>query len=189
MKKKLTIICDSDYSIEHEWSEFDSIDHRIIVFSDQQASSCVSRYHLDALWSQAQVTILWIIHNQNKISIDGQILIWPSGKNTVWQLSEEVLIIGDHSYSFTKPVLDVAHNIVSASHKAKIHRIPKNELFYLHSRGLSQIDAKKIIIWWRIETMFDDISDIEIIHHTSKTSKQISEKEEIIKRIYHSIFS
>jgi Fe-S cluster assembly scaffold protein SufB len=185
MKKKLTIICDSNFEIETNIDTYEEIDHRIIVFSHLENTSCIAKFHLDNWSCSAQVSILWIIHNQKKVHIDGQILIWPRWENTSWHLNEEVLIIGNHSYTFTKPVLDVAHNAVSASHGAKIHKIPKNQLFYLMSRGLSEWEAKQIIIWWLIEKMFEWDPEVEIIG--TPNNKDIN-KEKIIQRIYGIIF-
>lgn len=186
MKKKLTIICDRNFNIEIGLGANEEIDHRIIVFSQLENTGCTAKFHLDNPWCSAQVSILWIIHNQNKVHIDGQILIWPKWENTSWHLSEEVLIIGNHSYTFTKPVLDVAHNAVSASHGAKIHKIPKQQLFYLTSRGLSEWQAKQIIIWWLIEKMFEWEPEVEIIGIQSDIS---TDKEKVIQRIYEVIFA
>lgn len=186
MKKKLTIVCDNKLDTEIVLDTNQSIDHRIIVFSESKDTGCVVKYLLDNPWCSAQVSILWIIHNQKKVDIDGQILISSHWENTSWHLNEEVLIIGNYSYTLTKPILDVAHNAVSASHGAKIHKIPKHHLFYLMSRGLSELEAKQIIIWWLIEKMFEWEPEIEIIGDYHRDSESL--ESDIIERIYEVIF-
>lgn len=180
MKSKLIIISDEDFSKEYRLHSWEEVDYRFIVFSNINDTQCTVKFFLDNPDCKAQVSILWIIHNQKKIHIDGQIIIGSNGSNTSWHLSEEVLIIGNHSYTFTKPVLDVANNAVSASHGAKIHRIPKSQLFYLMSRGLSEWEAKKTIITGLIEKMFEWEYELDCRWNTSiKWNKDM-----IIQRIH-----
>lgn len=188
MIHKLTIICDADFSQNYSLDKDEEIHHSYLLFSDKKDCSCKSIIHLNKDHSSAYINIVWIIHNENRVTIDGQILIGQWGTHTSWHLAEEVLIIWNHSYTHTKPILDVANNNVSASHWAKIHRIPKDQLFYLMCRGLTQEEAKKIIIWWYIEKLFEKDTEVEVIHNDQVKKIEKSWKKEIIKWIYDVIF-
>ena len=55
-------------------------------------------------------------------------------------------MLDDISRSDTIPVNDVQNNQVSFSHEAKIGKISEKSIFYLMSRGLSEEDAKALIV-------------------------------------------
>ena len=129
-----TLVCDIAYTHTILVPPGESVHHTYIVISDQLPTSCQIITYLNHPQSKAQIDMIGIIHNDKRVSLDGQILIGKDGIQTSGHLQEEVVIIGDHSYSSTKPILDVHNNQVSASHSAKIHTINPIQLFYLMSR-------------------------------------------------------
>jgi Fe-S cluster assembly scaffold protein SufB len=161
MKYTLTIICDEDFEMQIQAVNTEETNHAFLVFSNNQNTSCKVISTLNTPNAHSTITILAIIHNEHKVTIDGQISIEHSWSNTSWHLQEEILILGNQSYTLTKPILDVKNNNVSASHGAKVHRIDKQQLFYLTSRWLNEDQAKKIIISWLIYKLFEP-EDLEI---------------------------
>lgn len=159
----LTIITDSDYIKSIPAKAWDEHNHTFLVFAKQKPTSCIIKYILDTPQSKANVHIISFLHNQHKVTVDGSIIIWKSGVETSGHLLEEIIITGNQGYTYTKPVLDVANNAVSASHGARIHRLDNNQLFYLHSRGLSPDQAKKTILEGMIFNCFEWDPQIEIV--------------------------
>lgn len=72
--------------------------------------------------------------------------ILPNATNSKCSVSCDGLMLDDISRSDTIPVNDVQNNQVSFSHEAKIGKISEKSIFYLMSRGLSEEDAKALII-------------------------------------------
>ena len=64
-------------------------------------------------------------------------------KNSV---SCESLMIDSYSKSDTIPVMDIRNDEVDIGHEAKIGSISDETLFYLMSRGISELDAKAMIV-------------------------------------------
>jgi Fe-S cluster assembly protein SufB len=58
----------------------------------------------------------------------------------------ESLMIDDRSRSDTIPVMDIRCDDVDVGHEAKIGRISEQAIFYLMSRGLSEDDARALIV-------------------------------------------
>lgn len=61
-------------------------------------------------------------------------------------VSCESLMLGNISRSDTIPVNDIRTDDIEFSHEAKIGKISDKEIFYLMSRGLSEEDAKAMIV-------------------------------------------
>ena len=58
----------------------------------------------------------------------------------------ESLMLDDRSRSDTIPVMDIRNDDVDVGHEAKIGRISDDAIFYLMSRGLSEADARSMIV-------------------------------------------
>ena len=69
-----------------------------------------------------------------------------NSKNSKCSVSCESLMLDDISRSDTIPVNDIRTDEVEFSHEAKIGKISDQSIFYLMSRGLSEEDAKAMIV-------------------------------------------
>ena len=69
-----------------------------------------------------------------------------NSKNSKCSVSCESLMLDDISRSDTIPVNDIRTDDVEFSHEAKIGKISDQSIFYLMSRGLSEEDAKAMIV-------------------------------------------
>ena len=69
-----------------------------------------------------------------------------NAKNSKCSVSCESLMLDDISRSDTIPVNDIRTDEVEFSHEAKIGKISDKAIFYLMSRGLSEEDAKAMIV-------------------------------------------
>ena len=91
--------------------------------------------------------------NSKSISKDGgictfrsNVLIKNNAKKSKLALSCESLMLDSESKSDTIPVNNIQTDDVIFSHEAKIGKISDQTIFYLMSRGLSEQEAKSIII-------------------------------------------
>ena len=91
--------------------------------------------------------------NSKSISKDGGactyrslVRINPQAQNSKCSVSCESLMLDDISRSDTIPVNDIRTDEVEFSHEAKIGKISDKEIFYLMTRGLSEEDAKAMIV-------------------------------------------
>ena len=87
-----------------------------------------------------------ISKNGGKCTYRSQIKISENAKGSKCSVSCESLMLDDISISDTIPVNDVQTDEVEFSHEAKIGKISDKAIFYLMSRGLSEEDAKAMIV-------------------------------------------
>lgn len=91
--------------------------------------------------------------NTRSISKDGGIstfrsavVIGKNAKNSKSSVSCESLMLDDISRSDTIPAMDIRTADADVGHEAKIGRISDETVFYLMSRGMSEEDAKALIV-------------------------------------------
>lgn len=91
--------------------------------------------------------------NTKSISKDGgycayrsSVKILPNAYGCKSSVSCESLMLDDISRSDTIPVMDIQNDDVEVGHEAKIGRISDDAVFYLMSRGISEQDAKNMIV-------------------------------------------
>lgn len=72
--------------------------------------------------------------------------ILPNAENSKCSVTCDGLMLDDISRSDTIPVCNVENADVEFSHEAKIGKISEKAIFYLMSRGLSEDDAKAMIV-------------------------------------------
>ena len=74
------------------------------------------------------------------------VVVTAKAENSKSSVSCESLMLDDESRSDTIPVMDVRTNQADIGHEAKIGRISDEAIFYLMSRGLSEEDARALIV-------------------------------------------
>ena len=109
--------------------------------SSLSVTTTLSHSYIDA-----QIHLIVIQDKDSRLSLEGSISIEKGVEKVSAHLLEEVLLLEGTSYSRVVPVLNVASPDVQASHGAKVHKIPLEQLFYLQSRGLSSVQALQLII-------------------------------------------
>ena len=87
-----------------------------------------------------------ISKNGGKCTYRSLVRIAENAKNSKSSVSCESLMLDDFSISDTIPVNDIRTDDVEFSHEAKIGKISDKTIFYLMSRGLSEEDAKAMIV-------------------------------------------
>ena len=74
------------------------------------------------------------------------VVIQNQAKNAKSAVSCQSLMLDDISRSDTIPAIDVRTNKADVGHEAKIRRISDEAVFYLMSRGISEEEAKSLIV-------------------------------------------
>ena len=84
----------------------------------------------------------------------GVVYIGPNAKGTKGSISCESLMLDDQSRSDTIPDIVIENDDIDLGHEAKIGRIPDEDIYYLMSRGLSEEDAKAMLVRGFAEPIF-----------------------------------
>lgn len=93
----------------------------------------------------SQVNIRGVMFEQSQALFNGLIRIEKGAVRSDAFLRADFLLF-DQSKARPLPFLEILENEVKAGHAATVSRVSDEQLFYLTSRGISQTNAKKIII-------------------------------------------
>ena len=74
------------------------------------------------------------------------VVVLPNAEGSKSSVSCESLMLDDRSRSDTIPAMDIRCDAVDVGHEAKIGRISEEAIFYLMSRGMTEEDARALIV-------------------------------------------
>lgn len=92
------------------------------------------------------VTNYGVCKDHGKLEISGTTHIAKGSKNTITKQNARIMLIDEYSRGIAKPILKIDENDVKANHGASLGQLNEEHLFYLKSRGLSEAEAKRLII-------------------------------------------
>jgi len=103
-----------------------------------------------------------VVKDKSRSLFKGMIRIEKDAKNSRAYLAEHGMILSKDALADAIPGLEISTNEVKATHSASVAQINEEEVFYLTSRGLSENDAKKLIIVGFFEPLVERIPVPEI---------------------------
>ena len=81
-----------------------------------------------------------------RASYRGLVKVHPGAKNCKTSVVCDALILDKDSQSDTYPTMEIAEPATRVEHEARVSKIGDEQLFYLQSRGLSENDARLLIV-------------------------------------------
>jgi Fe-S cluster assembly protein SufB len=103
-----------------------------------------------------------VVKDKSKAIFKGMIRIEESAKNSRAYLAEHAMILSKDALADAIPGLEIETNEVKATHSASVAQINEEEVFYLMARGLSEDEAKKLIIVGFFEPLVERIPVPEV---------------------------
>lgn len=88
-----------------------------------------------------------ILDGSSQGVFNGKVYVHPEAQKTDGKQSNNNLILSDNAEVNTKPQLEIFADDVRCTHGATIGRLDENSLFYLKSRGISAITARKLLTY------------------------------------------
>lgn len=82
---------------------------------------------------------------RSRVVFHGGILIQAGADGTDARLSNKNLLLSDNAEIDTQPVLEIHADEVQAAHGATVGNLDPTALFYLRSRGLDEVQARRIL--------------------------------------------
>jgi Fe-S cluster assembly protein SufD len=78
---------------------------------------------------------------------DGRIIVRPNAQKTVSRQENRNLILSESAIADSKPTLEIHNDDVKCNHGSTIGQIEDEPMFYLRSRGLSENDARTLLVY------------------------------------------
>ncbi len=98
------------------------------------------------------------VKDQSKSKWTGMVYVSPGADKADGYQKDENLILSPGSHVYAQPGLEIITDDVKCSHGTTITDIDKDQIFYLCSRGISEIDAERLIIQGFFDTILNRIS-------------------------------
>ncbi len=92
-----------------------------------------------------------------RTSYRGLVKIIKNAERVKCNVRCDALVIDEQSRSDTYPTMEVAEDNVQIGHEASVSRIGEEQLFYLMSRGLSEVEATSLIVNGFIEPIVKEL--------------------------------
>lgn len=110
----------------------------------------------------AHTTIKTMLRDDARSDYTGLIRIEPHTRETDGHLAHDTILLSSTAKSRSIPSLEIEAHDVKAGHSASIGQIDEEVLFYLKSRGLTEEQAREIIIEGFFESALGKIPDKDI---------------------------
>lgn len=125
----------SEVSLNGLWSLQEKNECHVNVLVDHQSPYCRSMQLFKGVLRDASFS-----------SFEGKILVRPLAQKTeAFQLNNN-LLLSPGSQAKSKPNLEIYADDVKASHGATVGRLAQEHLFYLKSRGFTDLQAKQFLV-------------------------------------------
>ena len=96
--------------------------------------------------TSSRITSKSISKDNGRASYRGLIKVHKQATNVKVSVECDALLIGEEARSDTYPTMEVDNDQVRVEHEARVSKVAEEQLFYLTSRGLSEDDARLLIV-------------------------------------------
>ncbi len=96
--------------------------------------------------TSSRITSKSISKDNGRASYRGLVKIHKNAEHSKVSVECDALLIGEDARSDTYPTMEIDNDQVSVEHEARVSKVAEEQLFYLQSRGLSEDDARLLIV-------------------------------------------
>jgi len=100
-----------------------------------------------------------ILDGHSRGIFDALIRVEHSAKFTKAEQNAKSILLHDKAYMVSKPQLEIYIDELEASHGATTGQLDEKQLFYLQSRGISYVEARKILVIAFANTLIEEVKD------------------------------
>lgn len=118
----------------------------LILGRESQIKTLKTTTHHHAAHCTSQTLVRGIAHDNAETRCTGKIIVDPMASKTKAHLDAKKLLLSDTANVHILPELEIYHQDVQCTHGATIGYLDNDALFYLKSRGISDLDAKQLLI-------------------------------------------
>ena len=100
-----------------------------------------------------------ILDGHTRGIFDALIRVEETAKFTKAQQNSKAILLQEKAYMVAKPQLEIYIDELEASHGATTGQLDEKQLFYLQSRGISYVEARKMLVIAFANTLIETIKD------------------------------
>ncbi len=107
--------------------------------------------------TSSRITSKSISKGHGRASYRGMVKIYPGAVDCKVSVECDALLIGKDARSDTYPTMEIAEDNVQVEHEARVSKVSEEQIFYLQSRGLSEDEARLLIVNGFIEPFVKEL--------------------------------
>ncbi|HET6614988.1 MAG TPA: Fe-S cluster assembly protein SufB [Dehalococcoidia bacterium] len=92
-----------------------------------------------------------------RTSYRGALKVYPGAVRSKATVRCDALLLDEKSRSDTYPLMEIEEDQVTIGHEASVSKVGEDQLFYLQSRGLTEVDATKMIVNGFVEPIVKEL--------------------------------
>lgn len=96
--------------------------------------------------TSSRITSKSISKNSGRSSYRGMVKVYPGARDCRVSVECDALLLDPEARSDTYPTMEIAEDRVRIEHEARVSKVSEEQLFYLQSRGLSEDEARLLIV-------------------------------------------
>jgi len=96
--------------------------------------------------TSSRITSKSISKDNGRASYRGLVKIYKNAVNSKASVECDALLIGEEARSDTYPTMEIDNDQVKVEHEARVSKVAEEQLFYLTSRGLTEDEARLLIV-------------------------------------------
>jgi Fe-S cluster assembly protein SufB len=96
--------------------------------------------------TSSRITSKSISKDNGRASYRGLVKIYKNAVNSKVSVECDALLIGEEARSDTYPTMEIDNDQVRVEHEARVSKVAEEQLFYLTSRGLTEDEARLLIV-------------------------------------------
>ncbi len=100
-----------------------------------------------------------ILDGEARGIFDALIRVEHSAKYTKAEQNSKAILLHEKAYMAAKPQLEIYIDELEASHGATTGQLDRKQLFYLQSRGISYVEARKMLVIAFANTLIEQVKD------------------------------
>lgn len=156
-EKKVFFLFNRGGEITFELSASGAEAHIFAFFVGKQAFS--EKLHIIQKHSAQRTTssllVKSVLFDDAEFSYEGLIHITKEGEQADASQESRSLLLSPEAKAFTKPALEILANDVRCRHAATVSPLNKESLFFAQTRGLSEKQARKLLLFGFFNEAFD----------------------------------
>lgn len=142
-----------------------SVQQRTAYFADSnQVFDIFSTTIQEAPACSALIESRGILNERAEARFDGSITIQEKARMSDAKLLEHMLLLSPEAKMNATPGLMIETNDVTASHAASMTRIDDEQLFYCKSRGLTENEARRLIVEGFLKSIYAEHQNKKMIY-------------------------
>ena len=115
--------------------------------------------HHEAPQTTSNLLVKGIFRDSARFIYDGAIRVEKSAQHTDAYQRNENLLLSDRAYAESKPSLEILADDVRCTHGATLSSLPADQLWYLATRGIGQIEAEHLLVTGFLQSALERIPD------------------------------